>query len=456
MPGNDLAVIIPSMTETRIPPFSIESEQATLGGILIDPDGFAKLEVRLSSEDFYEPRHKTIFTAIEKLYETSRPVDMLTVAEELKIQKKIDSMGGIGYLMDLTNATPTSANLNYYASIVSQKSILRNIIRVGEEIAGMGYQDDMDSNNALDTAERKIFEISLKKKTAGFTQLGKLLGPVIDRLDEIHKSGTGLTGLASGFSDLDKMTAGFQASDLIILAARPSVGKSALGINIACNIARKGDGVAIFSLEMSKESLAQRIISSEAKINSQDMRRGKLSDETWERMARKLGDINKLPIYIDDSADLTVLELRAKARKLTMDKGIKLIIVDYLQLLHTKSKTENRVQEVSQMTRSLKGLARELSVPIIVQSQLSRGIEQRQDHRPVLSDLRESGSIEQDADVVMFLSRPSSEQERAQGIINLILAKQRNGPVGILGLKFLNQYTRFEMLSRDNNQNWEQ
>ncbi|MCK5744514.1 MAG: replicative DNA helicase, partial [Caldisericia bacterium] len=210
------------------------------------------------------------------------------------------------------------------------------------------------------------------------------------------------------------------------------------------------------SLEMSKESLAQRIISSEAKINSQDMRRGKLSDETWERMARKLGDINKLPIYIDDSADLTVLELRAKARKLAMDKGIKLIIVDYLQLLHTKSKTENRVQEVSQMTRSLKGLARELSVPIIVQSQLSRGIEQRQDHRPVLSDLRESGSIEQDADVVMFLSRPSSEQERAQGIINLILAKQRNGPVGILGLKFLNQYTRFEMLARDNNQNWEQ
>ncbi|MEZ4812131.1 MAG: replicative DNA helicase [Caldisericia bacterium] len=435
--------------ETRIPPFSIESEQATLGGILIDPDGFAKLEVKITADDFYEPRHKMIFESIERLYETSRPVDMLTVSEELKQQKILDQSGGMGYLMDLTNATPTSANLNYYATIVSQKSILRNIIRVGEEIAGMGYLDDIDSNAALDTAEKKIFEISLRKKSAGFTALNKLLNPVIDRLEEIHQAGTGITGVASGFADLDKMTAGFQASDLVILAARPSVGKSALGINIACNIARKGDGVAIFSLEMSKESLAQRIISSEARINSQDMRRGKLSEDAWERMAKKLSDINQLPIYIDDSADLTVLELRAKARKLAMDKDIRMIIIDYLQLLHTKTKTENRTQEVSHITRSLKGLARELSVPIIVQSQLSRSVEQRQDHRPVLSDLRESGSIEQDADVVMFLSRPASEQERAQGIINLILAKQRNGPVGMIGLKFLNQYTRFEVLARE-------
>lgn len=438
--------------ETRIPPFSIESEQATLGGILIDPDGIAKLEVRISSDDFYEPRHKIIFEAIETLYESSKPVDMLTVAEALKGSGKIDTIGGMGYLMDLTGATPTSANLNYYAGIVSQKSILRNIIRVGEEIAGMGYTEGMDSNTALNTAEKKIFEISMKKRSVGFAPLSSIVGPVMDKLGEIHEKGEGITGVASGFADLDRMTAGFQPSDLIILAARPSVGKSSLGVNIACNLARTGKAVAIFSLEMSKESLAQRIISAEAHINSQEMRRGNLSENSWRAMAQNLGTISQLPIYIDDTADLSTLELRAKARKLAIDKDINMIIVDYLQLLHTKHRVDNRVQEVSEITRSLKGLARELNVPVIVQSQLSRSIEQRQDQRPVLSDLRESGSIEQDADVVIFLSKPTSEQERQQGIVNLILAKQRNGPIGMVGLKFIGRFTQFMSLAKENQQ----
>ncbi|HOO97682.1 MAG TPA: replicative DNA helicase [Caldisericia bacterium] len=435
------------MTEGRIPPFSLESEQATLGAIMIDPDGVAKLEIGLSGEDFYEPRHRIIFDSIESLYESSRPVDLLTVAEELKTKDKLDAAGGMGYLMDLTTATPTSANLNYYAGIVAQKSILRNIIRVGEEIASLGYMTDLEASAALDEAEKKIYHISLKKRTAGFSPLGKLLGPVLKQLEEIHEKGTGITGLRSGYYDLDKLTAGFQKSDLIILAARPSVGKSSLGINMACHVAIKEKiPVAVFSLEMSKESLAQRMISSEARVNAQDMRRGSLSDEAWTRMGDVMGELYKAPIYIDDSADLSVLELRAKARKLAMDKGLGLIIIDYLQLLHTKGKSENRVQEVSQITRSLKGLARELSVPVIVQSQLSRSIEQRQDNRPVLSDLRESGSIEQDADVVLFLSRPASEKERAMGLMDLILAKQRNGPVGNIKLKFISRYTRFENL----------
>jgi replicative DNA helicase len=438
--------------ETRIPPFSIESEQATLGGILIDPDGITKLEVRISSEDFYEPRHKMIFEAIESLYESSKPVDMLTVAEALKCSSKIDTIGGMGYLMDLTSATPTSANLNYYAQIVSQKSILRNIIRVGEEIAGMGYTEGIDSNTALNTAEKKIFEISMKKRAVGFTPLSGIVGPVMDKLSEIHERGEGLTGIPSGFADLDRMTAGFQPSDLVILAARPSVGKTSLGVNIACNLARIGKAVALFSLEMSKESLAQRIISAEASINAQEMRRGNLSENSWRAMAQNLGKISEMPIYIDDTADLSTLELRAKARKLAIDKDIKMIIVDYLQLLHTKHRIDNRVQEVSEITRSLKGLARELNVPVIVQSQLSRSIEQRQDQRPVLSDLRESGSIEQDADVVMFLSRPTSEQERQQGIVNLILAKQRNGPIGMIGLKFIGRFTKFMSLAKEDQQ----
>lgn len=433
------------MPETRIPPFSIDAEQATLGGLLVDPDGFVKIKSSLASDDFYEPRHRLIFGAMMVLYESGKPVDLLTVSQALKDSGQLDKVGGTGYLMDLTSASPTSANIAYYSEIVIEKSILRRVIDTGGGIAKLAYEEGAKADEVLDEAEKAIFGIASSNSKTGFVQIKDVLSPVFNRIEEINKNKSGITGVPTGYYDLDKMTAGFQKSDLIILAARPSVGKSSLGLNIACNIAmREKKTVAIFSLEMSKESLVERMMASEARVNAQDMRRGTLSDDAWPKISHCIGELYNAPIYVDDTPELSALELRAKARKLALEKGLSLIIVDYLQLMHTKMKVENRVQEISQITRSLKALARELSVPIIVQSQLSRTIEQRQDHRPVLSDLRESGSIEQDADVVMFLSRPQNEKENQLGLIDLILAKQRNGPVGNIKLKFMRQYTRFE------------
>jgi replicative DNA helicase len=433
------------MPETRIPPFSIDAEQATLGGLLVDPDGFVKIKSSLAADDFYEPRHRLIFGAMMVLYESGKPVDLLTVSQALKDSGQLDKVGGTGYLMDLTSASPTSANIAYYSEIVIEKSILRRVIDTGGGIAKLAYEEGAKADEVLDEAEKAIFGIASSNSKTGFVQIKDVLSPVFNRIEEINKNKSGITGVPTGYYDLDKMTAGFQKSDLIILAARPSVGKSSLGLNIACNVAmREKKTVAIFSLEMSKESLVERMMASEARVNAQDMRRGTLSDDAWPKISHCIGELYNAPIYVDDTPELSALELRAKARKLALEKGLSLIIVDYLQLMHTKMKVENRVQEISQITRSLKALARELSVPIIVQSQLSRTIEQRQDHRPVLSDLRESGSIEQDADVVMFLSRPQNEKESQLGLIDLILAKQRNGPVGNIKLKFMRQYTRFE------------
>lgn len=436
------------MPETRIPPFSIEAEQATLGGLLVDPDGFVKIKSSIAGDDFYEPRHRIIFSAMMVLYESGKPVDLLTVTEALKSSGQLEKAGGTGYLMDLTAATPTSANIAYYSEIVVEKSVLRRVIDTGGNIAKLAFEDGANADEVLDEAEKAIFSISSSNARTGFVQVRELLSPVFNRIEEINKNKSGITGVPTGYYDLDKMTAGFQKSDLIILAARPSVGKSSLGLNIACNIAlREKKPVAIFSLEMSKESLVERMMASEARVNAQDMRRGTLSDDSWPKISHCIGELYNAPIFVDDTPELSALELRAKARKLAMEKGLSLVIIDYLQLMHTKMKVENRVQEVSQITRSLKALARELNVPIIVQSQLSRTIEQRQDHRPVLSDLRESGSIEQDADVVMFLSPPGSEKDRQLGIIDLILAKQRNGPVGTVRLKFMRQFTRFENMT---------
>lgn len=437
------------MPEFRIPPFSIDAEQATLGGLLVDPDGFIKLKTAITAEDFYEPRHKLIFGAMMVLYESGKPVDFLTVSESLKGSGQLDKIGGTGYLMDLTAAMPTSANIGYYSEIVIEKSILRRVIETGGNIAKLAYEEGANADEVIDEAEKQIFGIASSTSKTGFVQIKDLLSPVFNRIEEINKNKSGITGVTTGFYDLDKMTAGLQKSDLIILAARPSVGKSSFGLNIACNIAvREKKPVAIFSLEMSKESLVERMMASEARVNAQDMRRGSLSDDAWPKLSHCIGELYNAPIFVDDTPELSALELRAKARKLSIEHGLSLIIIDYLQLMHSKMKVENRVQEIAQITRSLKSLARELNVPIIVQSQLSRTIEQRTDHRPVLSDLRESGSIEQDADVVMFLSKPSSEKEMQLGIIDLTLAKQRNGPVGNLKLKFMRQYTRFENVAQ--------
>jgi len=436
------------MSNGRLIPNSIESEQAVLGGLLIDPGGMVKVGSIIKPKDFYETRHRIIFDCIQRVFESGDPIDLITVSEALKKEGKLEEAGGSSYLMDLSYATPSAANLEYYAKIVEEKSILRGLIEIGIGISNKAYLEEADASEVLDEAEKSIFNIASSKTSRGFTHIKDIINPVLNKLEQISKSESGITGIPTGFYDLDKLTAGFQRSDLIILAARPSVGKSSLGINIACNIAiRNQQSVAIFSLEMSKESLVERMIASEARVNAQDMRRGQLQDEAWVRIGHIMNNLPTSSIYIDDSADLTVLELRAKARKLSLERELSLIIVDYLQLLRTNQKVENRVQEISQITRSLKALARELNVPILVQSQLSRSIETRTDRRPVLSDLRESGSIEQDADIVMFLSPPESEKDRGANVIDLILAKQRNGPVGMMKLKFLRTFTRFESLA---------
>lgn len=434
------------MSEGRLPPFSIEFEQAVIGGVLIDPNGMMKVTEHLKSpKDFYEPRHQVIFESLLKQFEDGLPIDLLTIAEKLRKDGIIEKAGGIEYLMDLSRATPTSANLNYYSKVVKDKSMLRNVIEVGTNMSATAYEDDAHPETIIDKAEEALFGLSQDRSSRGFIHIRDLLSPVIKKIEDLQKTKSGVTGVETGFYDLDRMTAGFQPSDLIILAARPSVGKSSLGINIACNASiRNGKTVGIFSLEMSKEQLVERMISAEARVNAQDMRKGQLSDDAWPKIGHIMSELYNAPLYIDDSCDLTILELRAKARKLALERELSLIIIDYLQLLRTNQRAENRVQEIAQITRSLKALARELHVPIIVQSQLSRSIEQRQDHRPVLSDLRESGSIEQDADLVMFLSHPEQQKERDQNIIDLILAKQRNGPVGMIKLKFFRQFTRFE------------
>lgn len=441
--------------EPRLPPFALDMEQAILSGIMMDASAIPQVTDWITSpEDFYEPRHKILYGAILEQYESGKPVDYLAIAEKLKQDKKLEKAGGIEYLSELTTALPTAADLGYYSQIVREKSLLRKVIEVGGILTSNAYQDGVKADELIDSAEKLLFEAAAHKST--FSHIRDLLGPVLKRLEALSKTKAGITGLPSGFYDLDKLTAGFQASDLVILAARPSVGKSSLGLNMACNAAlRSGKPVAIFSLEMSKEQLVERMIASEARVNASDMRRGMLGDDAWPRIGHVMSELYNAPIYIDDSFDLSVLELRAKARKLAKEANIGMIIVDYLQLLRTPQKTENRVQEISQMTRSLKALARELNIPVIVQSQLSRSVEQRQDRRPVLSDLRESGSIEQDADVVMFLSHPEAQKERDLNIIDLVLAKQRNGPVGVIKLKFLRQFTRFESLAAPDGNDFE-
>ena len=443
------------MIEERVPPQNIEAEQAVLGAMLIDKEAIAKATEVLSADDFYREAHRVIFSAMLELYNKNEAVDMVTVTEILKRDNKLEDIGGIAYITSLANVVLTAANVKYHAEIVAEKSVLRQLVRVSTEIAAMGYEANEDVGTLLDTAESRILEISNRKKKNDFTAINDILMDSVQSIESLLQNKGGLTGLPAGFADLDKLTSGLHPSDFIILAARPSMGKTALALNIVQNVALRAHkviggeprSVAFFSLEMSKEQLVNRMLCAEAGIDSQRLRVGEMHDEDWTHLWDACDTMSRAKIYIDDTAGITAMDMRSRARHLKAEHGLDLIVVDYLQLMQGSGKRNNsgdRQQEVSEISRSLKALARELDVPVLALSQLSRSVESRQVKRPMLSDLRESGSLEQDADIVAFLYRedyynPETENKHTE----LIIAKHRNGPVDTVNLFFQKQFTKF-------------
>ena len=439
------------MSIDRLPPQSIEAEQSILGALLIDRDAVIEVAELLRPEDFYRSHHGTIYGAVLDLYERREPVDIVTVSEVLERQGHLEEVGGAAYLTSLINLTPTAVNAVHYARIVERKGVLRSLISAAGRIAGLGYQEDGDVSEVIDRAEQELFAVSEKRVSSGFAPLKSLLHAAYDRLDYLHEHKGEISGIRTGFADLDTMTTGLQKSDLILVAARPSVGKTSLAMNFAEHAAvTEKKVVGIFSLEMSKEQLVLRMLSSVANIDSQRLRTGFLEEMDFARLAPAMNALAEAPMYIDDTPNISAMELRTKARRLQAEAGLDLIIVDYLQLMQSsvQSRDANRVQEVSEISRGLKGLARELQVPVIALSQLSRQTEQRPDGEPRLSDLRESGALEQDSDLVMFLWREKERRDEhdSEGeIINLRLAKHRNGPTGQTKLWFRKRQTRFEL-----------
>lgn len=435
-----------------VPPHNIEAEQAVLGCMLLDSDVIPTVTELIRSSDFYREDHREICEAIIDIVEKAGPVDIITVAEQLQQRGTLEKVGGIDYLASITSAVPTTANARHYAKIVEEKSLLRKLIKASQEIAGMSYEGAEEAEFVLDKAEKTIFDIIERRSTQGFTHIKDVLLETFNRLEELYNSKSPITGVPTGFTDLDMKTAGLQNSDLILIAARPGMGKTAMALNIAQYAAvQKHVPVALFNLEMSKDQLVNRMLCSEVMVDSHKMRTGKLDDEDWKKIAKALGPLSEAPIYIDDTPGLTVMDIRAKCRRLKLEKKLGLVVIDYLQLMRGRGKSENRQQEVSEISRSLKILAKELNVPVVTMSQLSRGPESRTDHRPMLSDLRESGAIEQDADIVMFLYRddyynPDSENKN---IAEVIIAKHRNGSTGTVYLKWFDKYTKFANLEKD-------
>ncbi|NLP13142.1 MAG: replicative DNA helicase [Clostridium sp.] len=436
----------------RIPPQNIEAEQSVLGAMLLDKEALSNVAEIISSQDFYRDDHKEIFEAIMDLYERAEPIDLITVSEQLKARGSLDGIGGLEYLTNLANAVPTTANAKHYAKIVEEKSILRRLIRVSSEIVNMSYEASEEVSYVLDKAEKNIFDVLQKRNAQGFSPIKEVLIDTFNRLEELYNNKGFVTGIATGFTDLDYKTSGLQNSDLILIAARPAMGKTSFVLNIAQYAAIHGKvPVAIFSLEMSKDQLVNRMLCSEAMVDSQKIRTGKLEDSDWQKVARALGPLSEAPIYIDDTPGVTAMEIRAKCRRLKIEKNLGLVVIDYLQLMQGRSRgNDSRQQEISEISRSLKILAKEINVPVLTLSQLSRAPEQRADHRPILSDLRESGAIEQDADIVMFLYRddyynPDTEKKN---IAEAIIAKHRNGSTGTVELAWLGQYTKFANLEK--------
>lgn len=437
----------------RIPPQNLEAEQAVLGAVLLQSEALITAMERVRSEDFYLTEHQLIFEAMVQLGEENQPIDLVTLTTKLRDKQQLEDVGNVTYLTKLANAVPTAANVDYYAQIIEEKSMLRRLIRTATQIVSDGYAGGEDVGGMLSDAERRILEISNRRSGSGFIAIRDVLMEVFERVEFLSANKGGMTGIPSGFPDLDKMTSGFQRSDLIIVAARPSVGKTAFALNIAQNVGvRAKETVAIFSLEMSASQLVQRMLCAESNVDAGRMRTGQLENDDWEKLTMAIGALSEAKIYIDDTPGVTVADIRAKCRRLKKEHGLGMILIDYLQLIHGRGKPgENRQQEVSEISRTLKQIARELEVPVIALSQLSRGVEQRQDKRPMMSDLRESGSIEQDADIVAFLYRDDyyDKESEKKNIIEIIIAKQRNGPVGTVELVFLKNYNKFVSYERN-------
>jgi replicative DNA helicase len=433
----------------RVPPQSIEAEQAVIGALLIDPNAIAKVVDIIKADNFYKQAHKLIYSTVVNLFNNNEPIDVVTVSESLKSNDKLEQAGGRAYINDLALSVITSANIEYYAKIVADKAIMRDLIKAGGEIATIAYEDS-NPEKAVDKAEQLVFNIAQRKTPDNLTHVGEIVLDSYNLIEARYNNRDELIGVPSGFYDLDSLTAGFQPSDLIIVAARPSMGKTAFCLNIAQEVGiRKKKPVAIFSLEMSREQLVQRMLCSEAEIDSNRLRTGHMHAEDWAKLAKAMNDMGDCPIFIDDSPGLSISEMRAKCRRLCMrEKELGLIIIDYLQLMEgSDNRKQDRVQEISGISRGLKGLARELKVPVIALSQLSRAVESRQNKRPMLSDLRESGSIEQDADIVMFIYREEyyePENLEKKNKAEIIVAKHRNGPVGSVELLFQNNITKFK------------
>ncbi|MFW5451177.1 MAG: replicative DNA helicase [Methylophagaceae bacterium] len=441
----------------KVPPHSIEAEQSVLGGLMLDNTSWEKVADLIVENDFYRRDHQLIFKAIAELAENSQPVDVITLAEYHDSRGELDQVGELAYLGLLARDTPSAANIVAYASIVRERSILRQLITVGTSIANVAFNPDgRDSNEMLDLVERQVFEIAEKgaKRAGGFVQVKEVLSKVVDRIDTLFEQDSPITGLSTGFTDFDLQTAGLQPSDLVIIAGRPSMGKTTFAMNLAENAAIKSkQPVAVFSMEMPADSLAMRMLSSLGQIDQHRLRTGKLNDDDWPRLTSAIALLNEAPLFIDDTPALTVTELRARARRLKREHGLSMIVIDYIQLMQGSGKNnENRTTEVSEISRSLKALAKELEVPVIALSQLNRSLEQRTDKRPVMSDLRESGAIEQDADVIVFIYRDEvyNEDSPEKGKAEIIISKQRNGPIGKVFLTFQGKYTRFENFAYNN------
>lgn len=436
----------------KVPPQEVEAEQSVLGGILLNNDALFKALEIITPGDFYREAHSHVFSAMVALYERGEPVDLITLTTWLKKNNLLEKVGGATYISSLADVVATSANISHHAKIVHEKSILRKLITKSTEIASKAYDRTSDVEDLLDEAERSIFEISEARIKKDFHPLKDVVKESFSNLERLYERGESVTGVPSGFEKLDQLTAGFQNGDLVIIAGRPSMGKTALALNIARNAAIDGETpTAFFSLEMSKEQLGNRMLCCEARVDGSNVRRGFIRQEEWTHLITAAGTLTEAPIYIDDTPAISVLEMRAKARRMAADSGLGLAIVDYLQLMRGRVRSDSREQEISEISRSLKALAKELNIPVIALSQLNRQLESRSDKRPQLSDLRESGAIEQDADVIVFVYRDEvynkSPDNPNRGIAEIIIGKQRNGPVGTIKLTFLSAHTRFENMA---------
>ncbi len=437
----------------KIPPNDVDAEQAVIGSMLTDKDAVISAIEVLKEEDFYREDNKTIYSAILNLYNRSEPIDIITLKSELTAMGMFDKIGGFEYIVGLPEKVPTTANVEKYINIVKEKSELRRLIKTANEIIEQGYDPTENIDDIMNNAEKKIFNIMQDKDQKGYSPIKDVLVDTFTELEQLYNQKQHITGVPTGFIDLDYKTAGLHNSDLVLIAARPAMGKSAFALNIATNAAVKAKVPAVlFSLEMSKEQMVNRILCSEAMVDSNKVRTGKIDDEDWIKLANTMGELSEAPIYIDDTPGISINEIRAKCRKLKLEKNIGLVVIDYLQLVQGSSKRAqgSREQEISEISRSLKILAKEINVPVIALSQLSRAPEQRPDHRPMLSDLRESGAIEQDADIVMFLYRDDyyNEDSEEKGIAEVILAKHRAGSTGTVKLVWLGNYTKFANMER--------